>query len=286
MSQRIEFYRIRDFGQKFNATIEFLRAHFLSLFVLILVVTIPFTVVGGMIQYYFFAELQGVALGVADPFEMFNLIGEIIPIFLLSSAVSIILNAALIGSVYTYMRMAENSEEEIKPMDVVGQMVPKLAGIVVISIATSIIAVIGMFFFIIPGLYFAVVLSLAIPVYVFEDISIGEALGKPFTLIRGKWWSTFGLLVVTILLVIILSFAIAFPIGLVIGINQAFGAEDILSDETAQFWQILSGSVVNSLTYVLFSLPSIALAFQYFNLTERTEGRGLKSEIEGFEDIK
>ncbi len=286
MSQRIEYYRIRDFGQKFNATIEYLREHFLSLFVLILVVTIPFTVVGGMIQYYFFAELQGIALGVADPFEIFNLIGEVIPIVLLSMTISVVLNASLIGSVYTYMRMTENSEEEVKPMDVVGQLVPKLAGIVVISIATSIIAVIGMFFFLIPGLYFAVVLSLAIPVYVFEDISVGEALGKPFTLIRGKWWSTFGLLFVTIVLVIILSFAIAFPIGLVIGINQAFGAEDILTDETAQFWQVLSSSVINSLSYVLFSLPSIALAFQYFNLTERTEGRGLKSEIEGFEDIK
>lgn len=286
MSQRIEYYRIRDFGQKFNATIEYLREHFLSLFVLILVVTIPFTVVGGMIQYYFFAELQGITLGASDPFEIFNLIGEAIPIFLLSTSVSVVLNAALIGSVYTYMRMTENNEQEVKPMDVVGQLVPKLAGIVVISIATSIIAVIGMFFFVIPGIYFAVVLSLAIPVYVFEDISIGEALGKPFTLIRGKWWSTFGLLFVTIVLVFILSFAIAFPIGLIIGLNQVFGAEDILSNETAQFWQVLSSSVINSLSYALFSLPSIALAFQYFNLTERTEGRGLKSEIEGFEDIK
>lgn len=286
MSQRIEYYRIRDFGQKFNATIEYLRRHFLPLFVLILVVTIPFTVVGGFIQYYFFTELQGIAFGGTDPFEILNLIGEALPIFLLSSVISVVLNASLVGSVYTYMRMTEKSEEEIQPLDVVGQLVPKIAGLVVLSIATTFIVILGFFFFFIPGIYLAVVLSLAIPVYLFENISVGEALGKPFTLIRGKWWSTFGLLFVTFFLVIVLSVAIAFPVGLVIGINEMIGSEDLLSDQSAQFWQVLSSSVVNSLSYVLFSIPSIALAFQYFNLTERTEGRGLKSEIQGFEDIK
>ena len=286
MSQRIEYYRIRDFSQKFNATIEYLRQHFLSLFILILVVTVPFTVVGGFIQYYFFAELQGMAFGAADPFEIFNLIGEAIPVFLLSMSISLILNAALFGSIFTYMRMTENNEQEVRPLEVVERLVPKLAGIVVISVATSIISVMGTFFFIIPGIYLAVVLSLTIPVYVFEDISVGEALGKPFTLIRGKWWSTFGLLFVTFILVFILTFAIAMPIGVIIGINEVFGSEELLSDQSAQFWQVVSSSVVNSLSYLMFTLPTIALAFQYFNLTERTEGRGLKSEIEGFENIK
>lgn len=285
MSQRIDYYRIRDFSQKFNATIEYLRQHFLSLFVLILVVTVPFTVVGGFIQYYFFAELQGVAFD-GDPFEIFNLIGEALPVFLLSMTLSVVLNSALFGSIFTYMRMTENSEQEVRPLEVVERLVPKLGGIVVISVATSMISVLGMFFFIVPGIYLAVVLSLAAPVYVFEDSSVGEAIGKPFTLIRGKWWSTFGLLFVTIALVSILTFAIALPVGIVIGINEVFGSEDLLSDRSAQFWQVVSSSVINSLSYVLFTLPSIALAFQYFNLTERTEGRGLRSEIEGFEDIK
>ncbi|MDW3193530.1 MAG: hypothetical protein R8G66_14240 [Cytophagales bacterium] len=286
MSQRIEYYRIRDFSQKFNATIEYLRQHFLSLFILILVVTVPFTVVGGFIQYYFFAELQGMTFGANDPFEIFNLIGEAVPVFLLSMTLSLVLNSALFGSIFTYMRMTENNEQEVRPLEVIEKLVPKLAGIVVISVATSIISVMGMFFFLIPGIYLAVVFSLTAPVYVFEDISIGEAISKPFTLIRGKWWSTFGLLVVTIMLVSILTFAIALPIGIVIGVNEVFGSEDLLSDQSAQFWQVVSSSVINSLSYVLFTLPSIALAFQYFNLTERTEGRGLKSEIEGFENIK
>ena len=286
MSQRIEYYRIRDFGQKFNATIEYLRQHFLTLFVLILVVTVPFTVLGGFMQYYYFAEFQRFALGAMDPFEILNLFGELFPLMLLSSSISIVMNAALIGSVYTYMRMAQNSEEAIQPLDVIGQLVPKLAGIVVLLIASALISSIGVMFFFFPGVYLAVVFSLTIPVYVFEDVSVGEALGKPFTLIRGKWWSTFGLLFVTFLLVIIITFALAVPIGLVIGLHELFGNGDFLSEESSQFWQVLTTSVVNSFSYVLFSLPSIALAFQYFNLTERTEGRGLKSEIQGFEDIK
>lgn len=286
MSQRIEYYRIRDFGEKFNATIEYLRQHFLSLFVLVLVVTVPFTVLGGAIQYYFFNELQSIGLGMTDPFEVLALIAEILPIFLLSMVVSVVLNASLIGSMYTYMRMTENNEEEVRPLDVVGQLVPKLAGLSVIIIATTFIVMFGMLFFLIPGIYLAIVLSLAVPVYCFEDVNIGQAFSKPFTLIRDKWWSTFGLLVITVILVFILSLAIAVPVGIVIGLNEVFGPEDILNDDSVQFWSVLSNSVVNSLTYVLFSIPSIALAFQYFNLTERTEGRGLKSEIEGFEDIK
>ncbi len=286
MSQKMEFYKIRDFGEKFNATVEFIRKHFLSLFVLILVVTVPFTVLGSIIQYFNFAEFQNFTLGLSDPFEIINLMGELLPLILLSVVVSLFLNASLYGSVYTYMRMTENSELEVKPIDVVSKLLPKIGGLVVLSIVSTIIVMIGSMFFFLPGIYLAVVLALAVPVYVFEDVSIGEALGKPFTLIRGKWWSTFGLLFVTIVLVIILAFAIAFPVGLVIGLKEIFSEGEFLSDESSQFWQVLSNSVINSLTYVFFSLPTIALAFQYFNLTERTEGRGLKSEIEGFEEIK
>lgn len=287
MSQNIEYYRIRDFGQKFNAAIEYLRQHFLSLFVVILVVTIPFTVLGGIIQYTNFSALQSIAFdGDTDPFEILSIMGEMIPLVMLTSLISLFLNAAMIGSIFMYMRLTDNNESEVKPMDVVGKLIPKLGGIVVITIASSFIVVIAFFLFLIPGIYMAVVLSLAVPIYVFEDSTVGEALSKPFTLINGKWWSTFGLLFVTIMLVFILTFAIAFPIGLIIGLRELFTIEEFITDESVRFWEILSGSVINSLSYVFFSLPSIALAFQYFNLTERIEGRGLKSEIEGFEDIK
>ena len=50
--------------------------------------------------------------------------------------------------------------------------------------------------FIVPGFYFAVAWTLAIPVLLFENIRGRGALSRSRNLVRGRWWPTLGFLVI------------------------------------------------------------------------------------------
>ena len=52
-NQKIQFRKVRDFGQKFNATFEFLRQEFKPLMNALLYIAGPFIVLGGIMGAYY-----------------------------------------------------------------------------------------------------------------------------------------------------------------------------------------------------------------------------------------
>jgi Membrane domain of glycerophosphoryl diester phosphodiesterase len=54
----------------------------------------------------------------------------------------------------------------------------------------------GLVFFVIPGLYLAVALSMALPEFLFERQSPLEAIQSSLRLIRGNWWRVFAVMLV------------------------------------------------------------------------------------------
>src|SRR5207237_904877 len=60
--------------------------------------------------------------------------------------------------------------------------------------------VIGLVLCIVPGIYLAVSFAVAIPALLFEGKRGSAALARSRQLLRGRWWSAAGVLVVTMLL--------------------------------------------------------------------------------------
>jgi hypothetical protein len=100
-------------------------------------------------------------------------------------------------------------------------------------------------------------------------------------LIKGKWWSTFGLLMVLGLIVSITSSLVAIPWSIT---NMASSLHKISQGGevgTGTDWLgIISNTLKYLLQYLLGVLTQIGLIFQYFNLVEMKESKGLMQKME------
>ena len=128
----------------------------------------------------------------------------------------------------------------------------------------------------IPIIYFGVMFSLSPAIVAYEGISIWEALNRAKFLIKDKWGSTFGLIMIITIINSFISMIFAAPAMIVtfmkllsVGGNISGNLPLIITTVISTIGQI----VVSSLTY-------ITISFQYFNLVEKREGTSLKILIQ------
>jgi hypothetical protein len=125
--------------------------------------------------------------------------------------------------------------------------------------------------------YFFVTYSLSPAIVAYEGIGALEAMSRAKFLIKDKWWSTFGLIMIIGIINSFVAMIFGAPAMIVtfmkvlkVGGGIYGNVPLIVTTMISTVGQI----VVSSLTYV-------AISFQYFNLVEKREGNGLKMLIEG-----
>lgn len=293
---KIEFHKLRDFGAKINAVVEFLRENIGKLFLCLLLIGGPAALLLSLVFKNFFGNVFdfGNQLGSGGDIEAVGnffavLGGSYILMFLLSW-----LTITLIVSVtYTYMRLYnEGIAKETSVGDVFRMSLSKYGGLLVLGFLITVVTMIGSIFFILPGIFLAVVLSLAYPIYMFEDISVGNAFGRAFTLIKEKWWSTFGLLFVCYLMAYVVQMVFSVPLLVVYFMNIFSLMEELENnpgDPSGLLNMFSSGYMTVAMaismvgSYLTYSIPLLGLGYQYSNLLERSEGKGLMNEIQDFD---
>ena len=143
----------------------------------------------------------------------------------------------------------------------------RLHSLIFITSLSSILAALALVAFIIPGVYLWVAWAVAIPALMIEGTRGRSALKRSRRLVKDRWWSTFGALLVGFLLAGVLSSIVQgiFAIG-------ALAADDESS---------LAGIVANGIASTIGSM--LATPFQaavvcllYFDLRVRKEGFDLE----------
>ena len=129
---------------------------------------------------------------------------------------------------------------------------PQLPAIIVAGILAGLGVVFGLILLIVPGLYLLTRWILIIPVIVLEGRSAGESFGRSWELVKGFGWNVFGVIVLTIL--ILIGFRIVLDILL-------FPLSNLLQ------------SVLTELVSGTLATPFAALAWTllYFRLREAKE---------------
>lgn len=118
---------------------------------------------------------------------------------------------------------------------------------------------------IIPGIYFAVVLSLTIPIMVMENATLGYAFSRSFKLIKNRWWYTLGVIIVTEIIITAAMFSIAIPAGLIVwGVT-------FLTNANAFNVYNYAVVVITHLLQFVYILPLIAVVLAYFSFTEEND---------------
>ncbi|MEM7107669.1 MAG: hypothetical protein AAF519_05535 [Bacteroidota bacterium] len=307
-SPTIEYHKTRDFGRKLNATVEFIKENFKPLFRVLLFIAGPPIILGSILLSQIFDRFMSFTTLLSTGFTPgFDEFGQFILPGIGSLIFLLIGGTALLAVMYDYMILYEKQGKEISVNDVwqltkksfwqvLGRMI--LLSILGLVAYVVLVLVIGLLAAASPGL--AIILGIPlgigfiyviIPVYLFfiiaayERVDFGTAFGRSFKLIRGKWWSTFGLIFVAGLIQGIISSVFMIPWYVIFILKSlhttdpnTFSAPSALMEVIGTFSFLLYSAV----RYLLFCIPLIAVAFQYFNLAELKESRGLMSKIDTF----
>lgn len=194
--------------------------------------------------------------------------------FLLSSLIPPLVYTIVCRYITLYMRYPDRT---LPVQDLWQASYPFLGKVLVGNILYTLGIGLGMIFLIIPGIYISVALAFIPIILVAEHYTVRGAIEHSMEVVKGQWWQTFGILAVTILVLLPLQIAFALPQLLLensymvlfntMGAGPAtvvYMAINILSD---------AGSVVASAMLVTVT------SFQYFNLVERKGAAGLRKRI-------
>jgi hypothetical protein len=305
----------RDFGDKINASFTFVSQNFKTLFLSVLYFAGPLSMISGIANGVVQSNnLALTSSGIAkprgtSPVDIFahsfgNSMSQFFTLNYLIAIIFLILSSVTVAiTVYALIiEYKENSESlNIERVWTRIQMIflPVLSSyaismlifiLILIAFIATIAALISSgggfftgFLSVIIGLvgfflilYLFVVYSLSPAIVAYEGISVWEALGRANFLIKNKWWSTFGLIMIIGIINSFVAVIFGTPAMIVTFMKILKVDEGIAGNIPLIITTVISTVgqvVVSSLTYV-------AISFQYFNLVERREGNGLKMLIE------
>lgn len=152
------------------------------------------------------------------------------------------------------------------------------------GILMMLMIVIGMFLCLLPGIYLAIVLSLGTSILVFENKGVSDTISHCFNLIKGRWWETFGVVLVVGFLVGILGQIFGVPalvyqftkMGIVAQSQDPTEVFNLFSDPIYLFLMVIS--YVGQ--FLLSSITLITSVFIYFDLNEQKNATGSLEKIE------
>ncbi len=283
---KFELQKERSFSEKINGVFAYLSQNFKQLFKSLVFIVTPFAfaagICSGIFQYRLTRLMPGLGgTGIDESGGTGNNIWDIFytvfsPLYFVSMILMLVAYILVNCTVYSHMALYLKSEGEPVTFEAVFEKVKKdFFKVLLAAIASFFVALFGVVFFIIPGIYLFVTLTLIQPIMIVEGLGFNEAFNRCFYLIKEKWWSTFGLIFITSLIVNMCAVAFNIPTYIVQFINLMHWAPDISS-----FWQIIASVISIAGTTLLSAILSIAIGIQYFNLVERREGRGLRTFID------
>ena len=285
----VEFKKERDLGSIITDTFKFIRENWKEYFTAVIKIAGPFILAGAIVMVLFMGSLSGLfneMVGTVgnDPGTVFGILGEMFGwiglLILVATIVYVIVSITSLYFIKSYIKNNGKVDfDEIRTNTF--QNIWKFIGL---GILVIIMVIFGALFFYIPGVYLAIVFSLTTSIMVFENKGIGDTISHSFTLIKGEWWNTFGVLIVVSILVSILGYIFSVPAMMyqIIKMGTMLG-----EDDPTQLFDLFKDPVYIALNvlsyvgkYILSSITLIASVFIYYDLNEQKNLTGTIEKID------
>ena len=268
---KIEFRKVRDFGALLGVTFDYIKQNIKLLFKSNLLIGSPFILLAGVFMGIYQSSIFN--FRVQPEIEQFA-----IP-FLFSMFFMMLSYLVIIIVTYSHLILYKNSEAGNFDIDDVWQNVKRNFWMILFTgIGYSILSFIGFVFLIVPGIYLSIALSIIFIVRLEERLNFFEAVSRCVKIVSGNWWFTFGIIIVVGMIQGFLGFILYVP-NYIVTIFLAFTGVDSNTGDLGRVLYIIS-SIIATFGVLLYSISTIAIAFQYYNLVERKEAPGLVQQIE------
>ncbi|HRK59613.1 MAG TPA: hypothetical protein PLI74_08220 [Candidatus Kapabacteria bacterium] len=274
------FPYVRDFGQIISVTIEFIRHHFSSLYKLLFIFIAPLAAIAGIFTSYamtdYFSWIQEIA---ENPDA-----GKIWSFFtMMLFSYGLLIVATVFCMIFTIEYCILTHKQGIEHFNVRQFIVRCLRSApryILLGIVSALLNALAYLFFIVPGIYFSIVILIMFPIMANEQLGVWETIKRGTTLIQGHWWNTLGLALVVYIAVAVIIGVFSLPMYLGMGLNAFFSLDS--SNEVPSYITILSifFTMISVVAQVILnSVYHIVFTFKYFSLVEIKEGSSLFTAI-------
>lgn len=277
MNKIINFKSERDLGAIITDAFGFIRTEWKSLFTCIFKITWPFLVISLFALALYFYSFSNILDNLSsnsfesNPFAMFSG-SNFLLIFLLMFAATATYTLMQIATTLYIKSFIENKGQIVYD-DIVRQTKTKFWPILGFVIISFILITIGTLFCLIPGIYLYVPLTLGIAIMTFEDKTVSETISHCFTLVKNKWFETFGILLVVMILIGILGYVFSIP-SLIYSIVKI--ATSISKEDPSAVKGIFSDPIYLALSifsyvgrFLMTVISVVAIVLIYFDLNEQ-----------------
>lgn len=248
-------------GEILDRSIKILLRHWRTLLVVVLVVVAPAQFVISLVDV---SITEGAFTGTSEATPGEEDVAALVGGFFLIIVTSIVSTILATGAAFRAVAEAYLGERPSWRRSL-GFALRRLHSLLWLMVVGGIPVFLGLLLCVVPGIWIGVAWSVAIPVLMTEDVRGTKALGRSFGLVRGRWWPTFGALIVGYLLGNIAGSVV----GGIFGVSAAFVEGDI-----AVFLANLVGSTLST----LISTPFVAAVATvlYVDLRVRKEAFDLQ----------
>lgn len=278
-TEKIEFYKVRDLGDRINVTFKFIKQNgkciarnFIYLIPVYIIAAILTGIFQGAIytQSYYGYDNSNIANA--------GFVG------LLSLSMLAVSITSYIGTMFViaYIAEYEESEDGIVDSSKAWKRVKQtfwggIGGAFIVFIAIFI----GFLFCFLPGIWLAVSFSLFLSIYVIEknkpvSLTVVDSIGESFNLIKTDWFGSFGYYFVMGCIAGAFYFALYMPAMIVNSLSMLTPNGGVL--------MIVLSSITNSVYYIgilfVYAISTTSTAMLYFDLKERTSGLSLQKKID------
>lgn len=311
---KIALYARRSFGEKLNATFDFLKQNYRPLFMYGVYLLLPLCLIQAFLLNFSMGNsmtsismLMKVSMGVAD-----NLSEDMLPnliLFVVLNTVLYVIGTALSAAlIFTFFRLYQEREDglrsvvwkDMRPL-LISNFFKALGTSLMLVVFTSLIVGISVFWLVLISGYLIILLlplillfyfglSLWLPAYLLKNgEGFWNAMIKSFRLTMFTFGGTLLLLFIISLLTFIFRGIFSLPYQVVVGIQGVF----MLSDPEAhtntspilQFCIYLFSVLQNFGGYLAIFIFQTAMSFQYGHAAETMEGVTVESDIEQFDKL-
>ncbi len=305
--KKIELYVKRAFGEKINASFDFLKENWKPLFKYITYLLLPLSLVQGVAMNKLFSVSLDISmLGTqgGDPLTMMN--GAFILNYVLLLLCVALGGSLLMSLVYALLQLYGMRESRLAGMTMVElkPLVLRNFGRCLLQIPFGLLVMIVWMLVLVPlvalspwtllltvplSIVCMIPLALFSPIYLLEDITIWKAFVKSFRLGFPTWG---GILLIVIVMGLISGTAqgvIGLPYQVAVMVKYFFTLSDMGSETTVSggynvFLYLLSVLMTfGGYLTMVFSL--LGLAYQYGHASERADSVSVTSDIENFDNL-
>lgn len=276
-TEYIELRQQRDFSAVISTGFQFIRQNWKELYRPLVFICLPIYLVASVLFGSFFRTVFAGAQG-GDVAGMMAGMGTMMVGYVLM-ALSMLL---LYSLVYEYMRFYMVNKG-LKPTmgELWKETSKQLVSYFAIGLLAGFIASFGIILFLVGAIWLGIVFTMAFPLRAFERAEIGDCIGRSFKVIKGRWWMTFGLVIVLTMLIGFISYIVYLPFLLFTGFSAMSSADTMADPAERMRWAMtgimIIGGVANVLLMPFLQVP---IGLHALSLIEEKEGRGLMDRVD------